>query len=91
MSAITPNTVVRESMGSSTLLICGFTTGSTSDTYTPSEVLPVLDYWVQQQSGLGINDPDVSYNPTSGVFTFTSGTSTSSVFGGLKLFILAKT
>ena len=91
MAAITPNTIVRESMGSSVLLICGFTSSSTSDTYTPAEVLPVLDYWLQSQAGLGVNEPDTTYNPTSGVFTFSTGTSTSSVYGGFKLFILAKT
>ena len=91
MAAISPNTIVRESMGSSTLLICGMTSSSTSDTWTPSEVIPVLDYWTQEQAGAGYNEPDTSYNPTSGVFTFISGTSTSSAWGGFKLFILAKT
>ena len=91
MAAITPNTVVRESIGSMTLLLCGFTSSSNSDTWTPSEVIPVVDYWVQTQAGLGVNEPDVSYNSTSGVFTFTSGTSISSTYGAQKLFILART
>ena len=87
MAAITPNSTVRLSMGSTTLLLCGFTTGSVSDTWTPSEVLPVVDYWLQAQGGLGINEPDVAYNPTSGVFTFTGGTT----YGPMKLFLMLNT
>ena len=87
MAAITPNTVLRESMGSTTLLICGMTTGSVSDTWTPASVIPVVDYWTQAQGGLGINEPDTSYNPTTGVFTFTGGTT----YGPFKLFVLART
>ena len=87
MAAITPNTSVRLSMGSATLLLCGFTTTSGSDTWTPSEVLPVLSYWIQAVGGLGINEPDTYYNPTTGVFTFTGGTT----YGPMVLYIMAKT
>ena len=87
MAAITPNSIVRESMGSSTLLICGFTSGSVNDTWTPSEILPVLSYWAQAVGGLGINEPDTNYQANSGVFTFVQGTS----YGPFTLFVMAKT
>ena len=87
MAAISPNTITRISMGSSTLMLCGMTTLSVSDTWTPAEVLPVVDYWIQAQGGLGINEPDTYYNPTTGVFTFTGGTS----YGPMKLFLMLST
>ena len=87
MSAITPNTSVRLSMGSATLLLCGFTTTSGSDTWTPSEVLPVIDYWIQPQGGIAAVEPDTSYNSTTGVFTFVSG----STSGPMKLFLMLNT
>ena len=87
MAAISPNTIVRTSMGSTTLMLCGLTTTSVSDTWTPSEVLPVIDYWIQAQGGLGINEPDVAYNPTTGVFTFTGGTT----YGPMKFFLMLST
>ena len=87
MAAISPNTITRISMGSSTLMLCGMTTLSVSDTWTPAEVLPVVDYWIQAQGGLGINEPDIYYNPTTGVFTFTGGTA----YGPMKLFLMLST
>ena len=87
MSAITPNTVLRESMGSTTLLICGFTTTSVSDTWTPASVIPVVSYWAQAVGCLGIQEPDTNYQPNTGVFTFTGGTT----YGPFTLFIMART
>ena len=58
MAAITPNTVLRESIGSTTVLICGFTSTTVSDTWTPASVIPVVSYWTQAVGGLGINEPD---------------------------------
>ena len=87
MAAISPNTVTRASMGDTTLLICGMTATSVSDTWTPASVIPVVDYWTQAQGGLGINEPDTSYNPTTGVFTFNSGTTS----GPMTLYVMAAT
>ena len=50
-------------------------------------MLPVIDYWIQAQGGLGINEPDIYYNPTTGVFTFTGGTT----YGPMKLFLMLNT
>ena len=87
MAAITPNTIARHSMGDTTLLICGFTTGSVSDTWTPSEVLPVVSYWAQSIGGLGIQEPDINYQTNTGVFTFVGGTT----FGPFTLFLMLNT
>ena len=87
MAAITPNTVIRESMGSLTLLICGMTTGSVSDTWTTTSSNPVVAYWAQAVGGLGIQEPDTNYQPTTGVFTFTGGTT----YGPFTLFVVERT
>ena len=66
MAAITPNTILRESVGSLTLMICGMTTTSVSDTWTLQANAPVVSYWAQAVGGLGIQEPDTNYQPSTG-------------------------
>lgn len=89
MAAITPSAVYRESLGSLTLMIATLTIGSNSDTYVIANNSPVLAFWAQSQSGVGgIQDPDVTWTPSTGTFLLSSGTvvSTSTL-----LFILMRT
>lgn len=88
MAAITPGTITRESLGSLTLLIVSITTGSTSDTWTLTEPIPVVDFWCESHAGAAINDPDVTYTASTGVFLFTNA---ASMFGLMTLFILVRT
>ena len=85
MAAITANSVVRESVGSLTLLIVSLTMGSTQDTYTVSSNLQVVDAWAQAQIGsTSTSAVDVSYS--SGTFTLSTVTN----YGATKLFILCR-
>jgi len=68
MAAITANSVVRESVGSLTLLIVGLTTGSVSDTYVISTSSAVVDYWTAGHVGTAGYAPDVTYTAATGTF-----------------------
>lgn len=74
MAAITPTSVYRESLGSLTLMMANMTLSTSSDTYTIAAGSPVLSFWGQSNSGVALNDPDITYTQSSGVFTFSSGT-----------------
>lgn len=89
MAAITASSVVRESLGSLTLLMVNLTTGSTSDTYTVSSNLQVVEFWAQGNTSVAgtVTTPDVTYVESTGVFTLVTA---SSAQGALTLFILAR-
>ena len=88
MAAITPSTVYRESLGSLTLMMANMTLSSSSDTYTIAAGSPVVSFWGQSNAGVALNDPDVTYTQSTGVFTFSSGTVQATSF---TLFFLMRT
>lgn len=88
MAAITPTQVLRESLGSATLLIATITPTTASDTWTIDVGDPVVAFWGQSNSGSGRQEPDITWAPTTGVFTFTSGTTVS---GQFIMFIMTRT
>ncbi len=87
MAAITPSTTYVESLGSLRLIIASLTAGSASDTWTIDKNDPVVSFWAQSNSGSGVNEPDVTWAPSTGIFTFTSGTIVS---GAFTLFVLQR-
>ena len=87
MAAITPSSTYRESLGSLTLLVVNLTMGSTSDTYTVSPNLQVLDFWANANIGTtSTSAVDVTYVPSTGVFTFCTVTN----YGAMTLFVLVR-
>ena len=88
MAAITPSTVLRKSMGSDTLLVATLTCQSSSDTWTTEAGFPATAYWAQSNAGSGLQEPDVTFAQSTGIFTFTSGTITA---GQFLLFVLCST
>lgn len=78
MAAITPNSVISESLGSLTLKIVNLTNGSTSDTYTMGAGLPIVGAWIESQNPA----QRCSYVASTGVFTIvtTSGTTPANLF-----------
>lgn len=79
-------TLVRESVGSLTLMIATLTMGSTSDTYVFDIGAPVVDYWTQAQVGTANYSPDVTWTPATGTFLITGPSHN----GTCKLFILLR-
>lgn len=85
MAAITADSVIRESLGSLTLLITNLTTGSASDTYVISTKTAVVDFWCQGNVGTAGYSPDVTYTASTGTFLLTSAQQ-----GAVTLFILIR-
>lgn len=90
MPAKTPDTVIRESMGSLTLTIAEFTTANidTNDTYT-SNVPSVVAWWAQANDSPTTNTMGIDVDlttPATGVFTFYTGSENRLI----RLFILAR-
>jgi len=88
MAAKTPNTIVRESMGSLTLLICQFSTTNidNDDTYATGLGTNLVDCWFN----CTLTDTaakDVHPSNSSGTITFSTGED--DITG--TLFILART
>ena len=81
-------TILRESVGSLTLLIVPLTGGSTSDTWTASSTLQVVCLsWAQPNIGsTSTSVIDVTYAATTGIFTFSTVTND----GAFTLFILVR-
>lgn len=76
MAALTPATLGRENIGSTTLIVANFTTCATGDTWTSGLGSNVLAWNGQPTSGpttqasAGVT---VLYNSTTGVFTLKPG------------------
>jgi hypothetical protein len=85
MAAITANSVGRESMGSTTLLIVSLTVGSTSDTYVISTSTAVVGFWLQGNVGTAGYSGDVTYTASTGTFLITSAQT-----GARTLYILVR-
>lgn len=77
MAAITPTSINTFSLGSVKLLQMTMTTltGSGSDTWTLPIGTPVLFWWSQNKNGTSGSDSDIQWSATTGVFTFTNGSS----------------
>ncbi len=87
MAAVTPATIVRESLGSTTLLICDIasvTSGATGDTWASGLGNGIIGAWAIANTA-GANSCSVSW--ASGTITInpTSGAT------GCKLYVLTKT
>lgn len=80
-------TILRENVGSLTLLIVPLTGGSTSDTWTASSTLQVVSFWAQPNIGsTSTSVIDVTYAASTGIFTFSTVTND----GAFTLFILVR-
>ncbi len=81
-------TIVRESLGSLTLLIVPLTAGSTSDTWSIASTSAVVSFWAQPNiASVNTSPIDVSYVSTTGIFTF----DTITYYGAFTLFVLVRT
>lgn len=80
MAAITPTSIIRDSMGSKTLLVATLACTTNSDTWTLSAGAPVTYFWAQSNAGNGSQEPDITYSLSTGAFTFTSGTTVAGQF-----------
>ena len=79
-------TLIRESVGSMTLLIVTLAIGSTSDTFVIEANAPVVDCWTQAQVGTANYSPDVTWTASTGTFLITGPSHN----GTAKLFILLR-
>jgi len=86
MAEIAPNSVYDESAESLKLEIVSLTLATTGDTYTIEKGAPVVAYWCQSHIGVAGYSPDVSWDATTGAFTFYQDTQ----LGLTSLFILMK-
>lgn len=77
MAALTPTNIITESLGSLKLLVMTMTTlsASSTDTWTLPIGTPVVAWWSQNDNGVVGTDSDIQWSASTGVFTFTNGTS----------------
>lgn len=89
MAALTAGTpIIRENIGSLTLLIIPLTTSSTSDTYLIGTGLPIvaLDVWGNSSSAGTSFEGDATYSSTTGNVTIVSANQ-----GSINLVVLMRT